>query len=211
MLQDTLRMLETQVAEMKTMMDGLTTAMGDGSSAMASDNVWEALPEDIAAGVKDTASGDAGQGNDGGAPIPIAMPTAERYPAIKQPEALNLVTPIDGYTTMEFDTDEKNHYGIDLVADENSMIRSVADGVVIFSEYSRTTGYVIGIWHGQNNLVSFYKHNSRLFKPVGSYVFAGEAIAVIGNTGINSSGTHLHFELWYDNNPVNPKDFILFN
>jgi murein DD-endopeptidase MepM/ murein hydrolase activator NlpD len=41
-------------------------------------------------------------------------------------------------------------------------------------------------------------------------VFAGEAIAVIGNTGINSSGTHLHFELWYDGSPVNPADYIDF-
>jgi murein DD-endopeptidase MepM/ murein hydrolase activator NlpD len=82
---------------------------------------------------------------------------------------------------------------------------------VIFSEYSNTTGHVVGIWHSQSNLISFYKHNSRTFKTVGSYVFAGEAIAVIGNTGINSSGTHLHFELWYDNNPVNPADYINFN
>lgn len=129
----------------------------------------------------------------------------------KSPEVFNLIPPVDGYVTMEFNTNDKNHFGMDLVANENSMIRAVANGVVIFSEYSTTTGYVIGIWHSDKNLLSFYKHNSRIFKSVGSYVYAGEAIAVIGNTGINSSGVHLHFELWHDNMPVNPADYIIFN
>jgi murein DD-endopeptidase MepM/ murein hydrolase activator NlpD len=124
---------------------------------------------------------------------------------------LNLVPPIDGYVTKDFEPKDKPHFGIDLGAEENSLVRSVADGVIVFSEYSNTTGYVVGIWHSNYNLLSFYKHNSRLFKTVGSYVFAGEAIAVIGNTGINSSGTHLHFELWYNSSPVNPADYINFN
>ncbi|HHG83918.1 MAG TPA: hypothetical protein ENJ82_04150 [Bacteroidetes bacterium] len=145
---------------------------------------------------------------------PPTLPThiqPERVIRSNEPQTLNLIPPVDGYISLNFDTQEKKHFGIDLVARENSMIRSVADGVVIFSEYSNTTGFVIGIWHSQYNLVSFYKHNSRLFKPVGSYVFAGQAIAVIGNTGIYSDGLHLHFELWYDNNPVNPADYIIFN
>ena len=141
---------------------------------------------------------------------PGALVQSEIRP-VKGPSTWNLIPPVDGYVTMDFNTGEKDHFGIDLVANENSLIRSVAEGVVIFSEYSTTTGYVIGIWHNDLNLISFYKHNSRLFKPVGAYVFAGEAIAVIGNTGINSSGVHLHFELWYDDNPVNPADFIIFN
>jgi murein DD-endopeptidase MepM/ murein hydrolase activator NlpD len=143
---------------------------------------------------------------------PASTPGAIQTPkAGSLPEVFNLIPPVDGYVTTEFSTDDKNHFGMDLVANENSLIKSVASGVVVFSEYSTTTGYVIGIWHADKNLLSFYKHNSRVLRPVGSYVYAGEAIAVIGNTGINSSGTHLHFELWHDNMPVDPADYIIFN
>ena len=121
---------------------------------------------------------------------------------------MKLMKPVDGFITSAFNPDEK-HFGVDLVADENAIIHSVANGFVIFSEYSAQTGYVIGISHG--NLISFYKHNSRVFKKVGSYVFEGEAIAVIGNSGENSTGPHLHFELWYNGKPVNPGEYINFS
>jgi murein DD-endopeptidase MepM/ murein hydrolase activator NlpD len=127
-------------------------------------------------------------------------------------EVMNLVPPVDGLITNKFNPSnpEDPHYGLDLVADESSLIKACADGVVIFSEFSNTTGYVVGIAHTDYNLISFYKHNSRVFKKVGSHVFSGEAIAVIGNSGKNTSGPHLHFELWYENSPVNPEDYIIF-
>jgi murein DD-endopeptidase MepM/ murein hydrolase activator NlpD len=59
-------------------------------------------------------------------------------------------------------------------------------------------------------MISFYKHNSQLLKSIGDQVRAGEAIAIIGNTGTLSDGPHLHFELWFDGKPVNPEDFIRF-
>ncbi|MEM6377256.1 MAG: M23 family metallopeptidase, partial [Bacteroidota bacterium] len=60
------------------------------------------------------------------------------------------------------------------------------------------------------NIVTFYKHNSSLLKEVGSFVKAGEAIAIIGNTGTLTDGPHLHFELWYNGVAVNPVDYISF-
>ena len=122
---------------------------------------------------------------------------------------LNLMPPVKGIVTEQFNPEEK-HFGIDLVANENAIIKSIADGFVIFSEYSTQTGYVIGIMHG-NNLISFYKHNSRVYKKVGSYVFSGEAIAVIGNSGENSTGPHLHFELWDNGVPRDPHDYMILN
>lgn len=143
---------------------------------------------------------------------PVESPVSLAPYGKGQPESavVPLFNPVDGIVTLEYDPKD-NHLGIDVVADENSMIRSVADGVVIFSEYSTTTGWVIGIAHSQHDLISFYKHNSRLFKKLGSSVFAGEAVAVIGNTGTHTSGTHLHFELWRQGIPVNPLDYIIFN
>lgn len=127
-----------------------------------------------------------------------------------EPGVMNLLLPVDGVVTKSFNPKEK-HYGVDIAADEESLIRAVSDGVVIHSEYSTQNGFVIGIAHQGSKLVTYYKHNSRVFKSVGSYVFAGEAIAVIGNTGKNTSGMHLHFEIWYEGSPMDPEDYVQFN
>jgi murein DD-endopeptidase MepM/ murein hydrolase activator NlpD len=58
--------------------------------------------------------------------------------------------------------------------------------------------------------VSIYKHNSAILKKVGDYVRAGEPIAIVGETGELVTGPHLHFELWSDGNPVDPKEYITF-
>lgn len=120
----------------------------------------------------------------------------------------SLIPPVVGFISSKYKPDEK-HYGVDIVADKEAEIKSIADGFVIFSEYSAQTGYVIGVSHG--NMVSFYKHNSRVFKKVGSYVFAGEVIAIVGNSGENSTGPHLHFELWDRGRPLNPEEYIRLN
>ena len=83
------------------------------------------------------------------------------------------------------------------------------DGMVIFAEWSAQTGNVIIIQHS-NNLVSIYKHNSVLFKKIGTFVSRGDVIALVGNSGELSTGPHLHFELWADGSPVDPEDFISF-
>ena len=62
----------------------------------------------------------------------------------------------------------------------------------------------------QGNLVSIYKHNSVLLKKQGDFVRAGEAIAVVGNTGEETTGPHLHFELWQGGKALNPETFIKF-
>ncbi len=106
--------------------------------------------------------------------------------------------------------ESRRHYGVDIVAEENTLIRAAADGFVILSEYSDKNGWVIGV-ATEGDIVTFYKHNSRLLKDAGTYVYAGEPIAVIGNSGENSSGMHLHFELWIDGRPVDPLTYLDFN
>ena len=103
----------------------------------------------------------------------------------------------------------KQHFGIDIVAAKDIPIKAIADGTVILSTWTYETGYVMAIQHS-NNIVSFYKHNSALLKRLGDVVNAGEPIAIIGNSGEQSSGPHLHFEIWYEGSPVNPLDFISF-
>ncbi|NOT36873.1 MAG: M23 family metallopeptidase [Saprospiraceae bacterium] len=105
---------------------------------------------------------------------------------------------------------EKGHFGIDIIAAENSPIKAVLNGSVIQSDWSLENGHTIAIQHN-DNLVSVYKHNSSLLKKVGSQIKSGEAIAIIGNTGTLTQGPHLHFELWYQGKPINPVDYIRFN
>lgn len=125
------------------------------------------------------------------------------------PGALRLIPPVDGVVTSAYSPNDK-HFGMDMAAPANALIRSVADGMVIYSEWSDQSGYVMAILH-PGGLVSFYKHNRVVFKTTGTPVYAGEAIAVIGNTGKNSTGPHLHFELWHGGNPVNPLDYFALN
>ncbi|NND34540.1 MAG: peptidoglycan DD-metalloendopeptidase family protein [Saprospiraceae bacterium] len=123
-------------------------------------------------------------------------------------EQLFLIPPLTGSISMEFDL-EKNHLGVDINAPANTPVKAVLSGHIIFSGWNLETGNTIGIQHDQN-LISFYKHNSSLLKKEGAFVKAGEAVAIIGNTGTLSSGPHLHFELWLAGKPVNPTNYINF-
>jgi murein DD-endopeptidase MepM/ murein hydrolase activator NlpD len=121
---------------------------------------------------------------------------------------IHFFTPLRGVVTNGF-IRETNHYGIDIVAGPNEVIKAVLDGTVILATWTLETGYVIQIQH-ENNLVSVYKHNAELLKKSGSRVVAGEPIAIVGNSGELTTGPHLHFELWYNGRAVNPEDYIVF-
>jgi murein DD-endopeptidase MepM/ murein hydrolase activator NlpD len=121
----------------------------------------------------------------------------------------SLITPVKGSISAEFDADEK-HFAVDIVVARNSPIKSVADGRVIFSEWTTETGYVIIVKHGYD-LLSVYKHNASLTKEQGDAVRAGEVIATAGSTGEFTTGPHLHFELWNEGTPVDPTEYIDFN
>lgn len=126
----------------------------------------------------------------------------------KENQIMSFFTPLKGLITNHFDAKEQ-HLGIDIVADENEVINSVQDGIVVLANYTPETGYVLVLQH-PNNFISVYKHNSALLKEQGALVKAGEPIAIIGNSGELSTGPHLHFELWYKSFPVNPADYISF-
>jgi murein DD-endopeptidase MepM/ murein hydrolase activator NlpD len=124
-------------------------------------------------------------------------------------EQLYFIAPVSGDITSAYDL-QKSHFGIDIAAPKNTAIKAAADGVVISAGYTVETGYSIAIQH-PNNVVTMYKHNSVLLKQTGVSVKAGEAIALIGNSGESTSGPHLHFELWYKGRAVDPSEYINFN
>lgn len=124
-------------------------------------------------------------------------------------EQIFFVAPVSGEVMAGFDV-AKSHFALDIAAPKNTAVKSCADGVVISAGYTVETGHSIAVQH-PDNLVSFYKHNSVLLKKTGDRVQAGEALAIIGNTGELTTGPHLHFELWYRGRPINPSDYINFN
>lgn len=120
-----------------------------------------------------------------------------------------LFPPAQGNLSQVYDPANK-HYAVDIVLKENDPIKAVAEGTVIFSEWTSGTGYVIIIEH-PFGLISAYKHNASLSKQQGDFVKPGEVIATAGNTGEFTTGWHLHFELWSDGYPMNPENFIDFS
>ena len=121
---------------------------------------------------------------------------------------IHFYPPVKGIVNQAFNASE-GHYAVDIIAKANARVSSVLDGTVIFADYTVNTGYVIYVQH-EKNIISIYKHNSELLKTTGDKVKAGEAIAIMGNSGELTTGPHLHFELWYNGVAVNPEQYIEF-
>ncbi len=121
---------------------------------------------------------------------------------------MHFFPPVKGLVTNSYSAGD-SHYGTDVVAAANEIVKATLDGTIVMATWTIETGWVIQIQH-DNNLISTYKHNAELLKKAGDYVKAGEAIAIIGNSGEFTTGPHLHFELWYKGMALNPEDYISF-
>ena len=98
------------------------------------------------------------------------------------------------------------HYGLDLAMPTGEPIYAAFDGVVRFSKYNSSYGNLIVIRH-DNGLETYYAHLSKRHVTPGTRVKAGEEIGLCGNTG-RSRGSHLHFEIRYKGNAINPENVI---
>ena len=121
---------------------------------------------------------------------------------------VHFLPPLKGEFTNDYNK-EKKHFGIDIVGKKGSVITSISDGIIVTSDWTKETGFVIAVQHSEGFL-SFYKHNSKLLKEVGEFVKVGDPISIIGNSGELTSGPHLHFELWKNGESVNPENYITF-
>ncbi len=123
---------------------------------------------------------------------------------------LFLYPPINnGAITAIYQNTNSEKFGIDITVQDNAHIMATAEGVIISTEWSIEDGYKIIIQH-ENNLLSCYSYNTILLKHIGDTVKRGEAIAIIENTEDKTTMPLLHFELWHEGKPLNPKDFISF-
>lgn len=122
-------------------------------------------------------------------------------------EGMHFFTPLKGVVSQGFDP--LIHPYVDITAPANSVVLSVLDGTVINAGWSDDAGYTIQIQHA-DDIISIYKHNQKLLKKTGDKVTAGAPIALVGNTGSLTTGDHLHFELWYKGEAVDPTKYINF-
>jgi len=134
------------------------------------------------------------------------------HPSNPQPEetpkiVFPAIMPVEGYTTRGYDP-AHGHFGLDIAAKMGSLVCAAADGYVVFSGWTHEDGYQIIISH-DGGFLTFYKHNETLLKSANMFVKRGEPIALLGNSGRTSSGPHVHFEIWKNGTPVDPKLYLL--
>jgi murein DD-endopeptidase MepM/ murein hydrolase activator NlpD len=141
-----------------------------------------------------------------------SIETADRFSifseAIKDADNV-FFAPVNGILTDGYNPKTK-HFAVDIAVEMGTPVKSVADGTVIFAEWTAQTGHVIIVEH-LGGFISVYKHNTALHKEQGDLVKSGEVIASAGDAGELSTGPHLHFELWNEGYPVNPVNYIDFD
>ena len=119
-----------------------------------------------------------------------------------------LFSPVKGLITEKYNAKNK-HFAVDIALPKNTPIKATLNGTVIFADWTPTNGNVVILRHN-NGFISVYKHAASITKSQGDIVRTGEVIALAGSTGQESSGVHLHFELWKDGYPIDPTIFIEF-
>ena len=117
------------------------------------------------------------------------------------------IKPSKGFIINEFNPDE-GHFGIDFAVQTGTSIYASQGGLIIFADFTIDDGYKIIIQH-ENNYISVYKHCSSILKKERDLVVQGELIGISGNSGENTTGPHLHFEIWKDGRPINPEEFFI--
>ena len=122
-------------------------------------------------------------------------------------EALSFFPPVKGVVSEGFE--RTIHPYIDITAPAGSMVTSVLDGTVVHTSWDPEDGYLIVIQH-DGDILSLYKHNQKLLHRQGDVVKAGTPIGLVAESESLTKGNHLHFELWYEGQAMDPTQFIKF-
>ena len=115
--------------------------------------------------------------------------------------------PVTGFVNQQFNPD-RGHLGIDYGTKKGSPVCAAAGGIVLFADYTIDNGYMLIIQHDKD-FISIYQHCSTLLKKTRDVVRQGEVIALSGNSGKNTTGPHLHFEIWQNGKPINPEKYLI--
>jgi murein DD-endopeptidase MepM/ murein hydrolase activator NlpD len=98
------------------------------------------------------------------------------------------------------------HTAVDVATKPGTPVMATADGIVSYSGWSGANGNLVVVEHGFG-YSTVYAHNKKILASIGQKVKRGDVIAYVGSTG-RSTGPHVHYEVWIDRKPVNPKTYI---
>lgn len=121
---------------------------------------------------------------------------------------LVLFSPARGVIAKEYSL-KNRQFGLLINLATDKAVKSVANGTVVFAEWTIQNAYVVIIKHNEG-LLSVYKRCASITKSQGDLVRTGEVIALGGETIISNKKSHLLFELWKDGYPINPTTLIDF-
>ena len=123
------------------------------------------------------------------------------------------IWPVKGWVTSEFGVRESPfrtgvefHKGLDISTRFGKEVAAPADGLVIMSSYDSQDGNFVKIDHGRG-LATGFAHLSRMAVKQGMRVKRGDIIGYVGDTG-RSTGSHLHYSVFVNNVPVNPRKYL---
>lgn len=145
----------------------------------------------------------------------VLQPSARPTPTVPSPgpasdslarPSVALLPPLTGFVARGIDP-AISHWGVDIAVPEGTAVAAPADGVVVLADGTTGGGRTLVIQHA-DGLVTVFKHNTRLLVRTGERVRAGRVVALSGNTGEWTDGPHLHYEIWQDGEPVDPKPFL---
>lgn len=115
--------------------------------------------------------------------------------------SFNMIRPTRGIISRPFNVVD-SHLGVDVASTPQESVVAIMDGTVIVSTYAADEGYMIALLHPEG-LMSLYMNCESLLKKHGDRVRQGDVVGLV-------SGSHLHFELWYEGQPLDPEKYIIF-
>jgi murein DD-endopeptidase MepM/ murein hydrolase activator NlpD len=189
------------IANIQYVLSGDTVNFKDPAKILRGDKKQSSKPSSLKATVSDSSFRKEFENSDMG----VISLASVKYRELQE---TFFHSPITGFISDGYDV-KKGHMGVDIVSKVNEPIKCIGDGTVIFASWTQDSGYVMMVQH-RGNLISVYKHNAQLLKKVGTFVNGGEIISIVGNSGELTNGPHLHFELWYNGNSLNPEEFVTF-
>ena len=139
--------------------------------------------------------------------LPKLDPSTINEPIMLELPRFSWPTPVGSRPSSHFGPRRRRfHYGLDLAQPTGEPIYAAFDGVVRISKFNKSYGNLVIIHHA-NGLETYYAHMSKRKVCAGDHVKSGEVIGLCGNTG-RSFGSHLHFEIRYMGNAMNPEDVL---
>lgn len=208
-LQDKQNEVSTLISEKADLIGDLETAIGENAAklqALQEEAARQARVQQEAAAAANRNNSNNTNNNTNVTPTPSPSITPSGSGRLSNPCPSAYISSEFGGRTSPGGIGSTNHKGRDYAAGSGSPIYAAASGTVTTVSYNVARGNYVVINHG-NGLSTLYQHCSATYVSAGQSVSAGQNIAAVGTTGY-STGPHLHFEVWVNGTPVDPRLYL---